>query len=81
MKGEDTVEAIGWGLIFPHEENNKEEQEEGEREYWLKAGGGGDGGEKYSRKKDGVETLVVSCLPSASKTLTFVQTLFFKNLF
>lgn len=31
MKGEDTVDAIGRGLIFLSKENNKEEQEKGER--------------------------------------------------
>lgn len=60
MKGEDTVEAIGWGLIFSHEENNKEEQEEGE----SVTEGGGDGREKYSWKKDGIETsCILSSLP------------------
>lgn len=41
MKGEDTVDAIGRGLIFLSEENNKEEQEESERESVRDKGGRG----------------------------------------
>lgn len=41
MKGEDTVDAIGRGLIFLSEENNKEEQEDGERGSVRDKDGGG----------------------------------------
>ena len=48
------MKAIGWGLIFPREENNKEEQEGGER------GSIKDRSERkergYSREKEGMET-------------------------